>query len=195
MNKLNNIIVCILGKSGCGKTTIVEKLQEEYGYEVLSSYTTRQPRYNGETGHQFVDLQTFNDLKDKVAYNKFNDHHYCATKLQVDESDLYVVDVPGLKQLKQLYIGKEIVSIYIDVPMEICLERMRRRGDTDDKCWERLRHDYSAFKGVKGEVDYVVNGVPSSTWYNIATIIEQHNKKNKKYTKRSGVYETHTNIC
>jgi guanylate kinase len=88
MNKLNNIIVCILGKSGCGKTTIVEKLQEEYGYEVLSSYTTRPQRYEGESGHQFVDLQTFNDLPDKVAYNKFNDYHYCATKSQVDESDL-----------------------------------------------------------------------------------------------------------
>ena len=193
MAKLDNIIICILGKSGSGKTTIVEKLNKEYGYEILESYTTRKPRYEGETGHQFVDLITFEALPDKVAYNEFDGNHYCATKSQVDEADLYVVDVPGLKQLKQLYQGKEIISIYIDVPMEDCLERMRKRGDSEDKCWERLRHDNSAFQGVKGEVDYVVNGVPTHAWFQVVSIIERNSSQKK--VMRSGIYETYTNIC
>lgn len=180
MAKLDNIIICILGKSGCGKTTIVEKLNKEYGYEILSSYTTREPRYDGETGHQFIDLITFEALPNKVAYNEFNGNHYCATKSQVDDADLYVIDVPGLKQLKQLYHGKKIISIYIDVPMEDCLNRMRRRGDSEDKCWERLRHDDDAFRGVKGEVDYVVNGIPDHTWFQVAAIIDNNSKKNFK---------------
>lgn len=193
MHKLDNIIVCLLGKSGSGKTTIVKKLNKEYGYEILDSYTTRRPRYEGEEGHTFIDIETFAQLLDKVAYNNFNGHHYCATKNQVDMSDLYVIDVPGLKQLKELYHGKEIISIYIDVPMEVCLERMRNRGDSEDKCWERLRHDDEAFRGVRGEVDYVLNGIPNDTWFQIAAIIDRH-KKNTKAVERGGIYET-SNIC
>ena len=193
MSKLDNIIVCILGKSGSGKTTIVEKLNKEYGYEILDSYTTRKPRYNGETGHTFIDDMTFASLPDKVAYNNFNGNYYCATKQQVDESDLYVIDVPGLKQLKELYHGKEIISIYIDVPMETCLERMRRRGDSEDKCWDRLRHDDGSFQGVRGEVDYVLNGIPNDTWFQTAAIIDRH-RKNKKAIERCGIYET-SDLC
>lgn len=189
MGKLNNIIVCILGKSGSGKTTVTEKLNLEYGLETLSSYTTRSPRYDGENGHIFIDLQTFKDLPNKVAYTEFHGNHYCATKEQVDNADLYVVDTYGLQQLKELYNGKEIVSIYINVPMETCLERMRRRGDNEDKCWERLRHDDEVFKGVLGEVDYSVNGLSNDVWCQVMSIIDHHNAN--KMRLRSLNYETY----
>ena len=71
------------------------------------------------------------------------------TQEQVDNANLYVIDPFGVEQLKQLYAGhKKIICIYINVPMETCLDRMRRRGDNEDKIWERLRHDYDIFKGI-----------------------------------------------
>lgn len=169
---LDNYIFCLLGKSGCGKTTIANKLFEQYGYTQIASYTTRPPRTEHDTDHVFISQEEYNGLKNKVAFTHFGDYDYCATKEQVDNANLYVIDPFGLEQLKQLYNGnKKIVSIYINAPMDTCLERMRKRGDNEDKVWERLRHDDSAFKGVMEKCDYAINGVPESAWLEVAAII------------------------
>jgi len=174
MPKLDNYIICIVGKSGSGKTTIVDKLADAYDYKVLVSYTTRPPRTVNANDHIYISKDEYDKLQNKVAWTEFDNNFYCCTKEQIDVSDLYVIDLNGLHQLKQMYNGnKKIISIYIDVPMEICLERMLKRGDSEDKCWERLRHDYDAFQYAKEESDYVMNGIPECTWYDIGELIER----------------------
>lgn len=171
MGELKNLY-CIVGESGSGKTTIVDKLAEQYGYKVLKSYTTRKPRNEGDTDHTFISLQEYGDLQNKVATCEFNGNFYAATAEQVEESNLYVIDCAGIKELKEKYKGdKNIVVIYIKVPMEIRLERMLRRGDGFDKAWERLQHDYEAFKGVEGLIDYAINGISAQSWFEVAHII------------------------
>ena len=171
---LNNYIFCLIGKSGCGKTTIADKLFDKYGYTQIASYTTRPPRTENDTDHIFISKEEYDALTDKVAFTCFQNNYYCATKEQVDNADLYVIDPFGLEQLKQLYDGeKQIVSIYIDTPMDICLNRMRKRGDNEDKIWERLRHDDTVFKGVLGKCDCVIDGVPESAWFEVAMIIDK----------------------
>lgn len=174
MNNLNDYIFCIVGKSGCGKTTIANKLFEQYGYTQIASYTTRPPRTEHDTDHVFVSQAEYDALENKVAFTHFGNYDYCATKEQVDNANLYVIDPFGLKQLKQLYDGhKQIVSIYVYTPMETCLDRMRRRGDDEDKVWGRLRHDDEAFKGVRSQCEFVINGIPESAWFDVASIIER----------------------
>ena len=171
---LNNYIFCLMGKSGSGKTTIADKLFDKYGYTQIASYTTRPPRTENDTDHIFISKEEYDALTDKVAYTCFQNNYYCATKEQVDNANLYVIDPFGVEQLKQLYDGeKQIVSIYIDTPMDICLNRMRKRGDNEDKIWERLRHDDTVFKGILGKCDCVIDGAPESAWFEVAMIIDK----------------------
>lgn len=46
-------IINIVGKSGSGKTTIAKEL-EKLGYNIIHSYTTREPREENEWGHTFI---------------------------------------------------------------------------------------------------------------------------------------------
>lgn len=180
MGKLNNIIVCLVGKSGCGKSTIAKTLSDNCGYDILQSYTTRKKRNENDNDHVFISKKEYDVLNDKVAYTYFDNNYYCVTKQQIDMNDIYIVDLFGLRQLKELYSTyggtKNIVSIYINVPMEECLKRMRYRGDSEDSCWSRLRHDDEKFKEAIDECDYCVNGILNSCWSDIQNIIEKEEK-------------------
>lgn len=181
MGKLNKIILCIVGKSGSGKSTIADKLHNQYGYDVLQSYTTRPERSEGETGHVFVTKEEYDVVPDKVATTCFDGNYYCATKEQIDNNDIYIIDPKGLKELKEAYkkFGglKRIVSIYIDVPMEVCLKRMLNRGDSKESAWERIIHDYDAFEGATKEVDYVVDGQSATMKVDIKSFILREEMK------------------
>ena len=70
-------IFLIIGRSGSGKSTIVDELCKRYGYTSVESYTTRPPRGPSEGGHIFVAKDTFDELKPFLcAYTKYNNFEY-----------------------------------------------------------------------------------------------------------------------
>lgn len=88
--------ICIVGKSGTGKSTLVNRLKFKYNYTSVESYTTRPPRSDEETGHIFITQEEFDTLPNKVAINTFGEYDYCATKEQIDNADLSSENVrPG----------------------------------------------------------------------------------------------------
>lgn len=142
-------IYCIVGPSGSGKTTIAEALQERYGWKTIESYTTRPPRYEGETGHVFVSEEEFKSLGEMCAYTKFDGHEYGVTADIVDKSDLYVIDPPGLEMVREKYHGEkgiQVIGLY--VPVDVLARRMRLRGDSEEKIHGRLVHDVEVFRGL-----------------------------------------------
>jgi len=155
---MNNLLICFIGESGSGKSTIVDELEKRFGYTSIQSYTTRQPRYENEKGHVFINDVAFNMLRnDLVAYTLFNGFEYGATWQQVEANDLYVVDYRGYSELLEKYKGfKYIISIYVDASEDERRKRMLHRGDSKEKVNERIEHDKIAFLGVKEKCDYVV---------------------------------------
>lgn len=138
--------ILLVGPSGTGKTTIAEELEKEYGMKSIQSYTTRPPRYPGETGHTFIDDEGFDQLENMVGYTVFNGYRYCATEHQVATHDIYVIDPVGVEYFKQHYKGnREWRVYYLSAPDIIRERRMRKRGDSIEKVKARLENDKEAF--------------------------------------------------
>ena len=139
---MNKPLYVFVGKSASGKTTLAEILESEYELTTLQSYTTRPKRHQNETGHTFVTNQEFDNLKDIVAYTEYNGHRYCCTKQQLDDVDIYVLDVPGVKTLLENYQSKRsIIILYFDATVPTRIDRMVSRGSSDTEIVSRLYND------------------------------------------------------
>ena len=158
---MNNTIVLLAGKSGSGKSTVEKVLRDKYGWKTVTSYTTRPKRTPDEAGHIFISESEFDKIKDSdmVAYTLFNGYRYCATKQQVEDTDIYIVDKRGIEEFGQRYDGdKNVLVIYIDVDENILLDRMVGRGDSKEKALERMEHDRKAFADIEDLVDIIFDG-------------------------------------
>jgi len=123
-----------VGCSGSGKTTITEQLEQKYGLKSIQSYTTRKPRYDGETGHIFISDEEFDKLTDMVAYTEFARNRYCATAEQVEDNDLYIIDPKGIDFFIKSYKGSKTPKIiFISSNLTTRYERMVGRAETKGK--------------------------------------------------------------
>lgn len=147
-------IYCVVGVSGSGKTTLAELLEGKYGLKTVQSYTTRPQRYEGETGHIFVNKEEFDALGEMCAYTNFAGNEYGVTADLVDASDTYVIDVAGVKYLKEKYHGKKnINTITLRCSETVVRNRMAARGDSEEKINERIEHDALAFMDIDDVAD------------------------------------------
>ena len=120
-------LYCILGASGTGKDTILEKLLILRNDLIpIITYTTRPMRYNEKNGKEyyFVSKQLFEKLKrhnDIIEYRKYNTTHgewiyFMAKDNQIDVSSnkKYIVinTIYGVKKLREIY-GKDVVPIHL----------------------------------------------------------------------------------
>nr|DAH27679.1 MAG TPA: Guanylate kinase [Caudoviricetes sp.] len=145
-SKSNEFIFLVVGRSGSGKTTIVNKLCDEHGYTAIESYTTRPPRTENERGHVFITEDEFPQPEEWVGYTEYNGYRYCATQDQVEKADFYVIDPAGVGYFMQKYHGdKTPVVIGIYASEARCRARMRERGDADEAIEVRITNDAQAF--------------------------------------------------
>ena len=133
-------LICILGRSGSGKNYIANKL-ERRGFASVKSYTTRPMRHddpNDINTHTFISPDRVSEYKDDiVADTYFNGAYYFATRQQLNEADIYILDKAGLVQLYRNYHDRDILAFYIDCDSSICAERMSQRGDSDEAIMSR----------------------------------------------------------
>lgn len=139
---MNKPLFLFIGKSASGKTTIANMLEQQLGYNQVESYTTRAPRYHGEIGHVFVSNEEFDALGKMVAYTEYNGNRYGTTAEQLDQCQIYVVDVPGVETLLERYdTHRPIVALYFDTTTYTRINRMLDRGDGDMMIVSRLLQD------------------------------------------------------
>ena len=131
-----------VGKSASGKTTVANFLEKKHGFKQVNSYTTRPPRYDGEIGHVFVNDEQFDNLGELVAYTEYNGFRYGTTAEQLDQCNIYVVDIPGVKTLLEKYkTNRNIAILYFSANICTRINRMKNRGDDDSAIVSRLLQD------------------------------------------------------
>ncbi len=167
---VKNRIMILVGKSACGKTTILRKLSEELNLKPWVSYTTRpiRPKEIDGVDYHFCDVETFKSLNiiDERHYNTLvcgkSDTWYYGHEDEPNNNDIHnfivISDVTGLKNLIEHYGRKRIYAVYINSNDDLRRKRCEHRGDFDESEWNRrLEDDEKVFADIESLVDLTVN--------------------------------------
>ncbi len=152
----NNFLIALCGRSGSGKSSVSQELKDKYDWNSIESYTTRPKCTETEKGHIFISEEEFDRIPEnsRIAFTKFDGYRYCTTAKQVENAEIYVVDFPGVQELKERYHGnKTIAVVFLDAPRDVLENRMRQRGDLPEKVQKRLENDDRMFQEEGVEID------------------------------------------
>lgn len=140
-------LILLVGASGSGKTTIAKELEKK-GFNIIHSFTTREPREPNEWGHIFLDKSWIKDtsnsnvilyrnilenevfrMEPTIAFKELYGEIYFATKEQYQGkgSSIYVVDPEGAKQVHENVKDAEVITIFLMADRENRYNRLHKR--------------------------------------------------------------------
>lgn len=171
----NHKLFCIMGETASGKDTLTKKLCEDTGMKAIVSYTTRPRRTNEGDTHIFVDDSVYEQMKDNLAaYTEINGFRYWTTIEQIYDNDIYIIDPNGLETLENLGLEDiDLCSIYINVPIDVRLERALYRGDSVEDFFSRNKSEMRQFIQMKaaGGFDYAISNLNEDKAYAVLKYI------------------------
>lgn len=171
----NHKLFCIMGETASGKDTLTKKLCEDTGMKAIISYTTRPRRTNEGDTHIFVDDSVYEQMKDNLAaYTEINGFRYWTTIEQIYDNDIYIIDSNGLETLENLGLEDiDLCSIYINVPIDVRLERALYRGDSLEDFFSRNKSEMRQFIQMKaaGGFDYAISNLNEDKAYAVLKYI------------------------
>lgn len=138
-------IVCIMGKSGTGKSTVVKELCKDDKFHYVKSFTTRDPRPNDPEDintHVFVDEQHYEKNKDEILalYESPNGYKSYTTieSFDKDKVNIYVIDPKAFVEFLvfDADLTMDIMGIYLYLDEEIRRKRFEQRGDGTEFSFE-----------------------------------------------------------
>ena len=192
MKKTIPHILCIIGPSASGKTSIGDEL-EKYGYQHIVGHTTRKPRpgeIEGKT-YYYVTLDEFNKIKENnefVEYRPYSSHWVGTTKQEVlsklkNTEALYsIVTFDGYLNLKKAFPNIPIDTLYINLDIETCIQRLKKRDAPIDEIQRRIEnYKNDDVYSYQAKCDFVIDNSCefNQTQLQIQKLI---NNLNKKYT-------------
>lgn len=146
------IIICIIGESGSGKSTIADHLLEKHDIPMIQSRTTRPRRTPDEDGHTFVTEEEFDAYKQEnmLAFTTFGDKRYCCLKQDVISPCCnYVIDETGLE-----YLWTNFRSVY-----DIYSIKIKRAYEARVKAvgQDRVDRDHGMYYLPDGFFDFLID--------------------------------------
>lgn len=154
-------MIVLVGESASGKSSIEKYLVDNYGYNKVVSYTTRQPRPNEVDGvdYHFVSVDEFLNLKEQGFFAEtavYNNWYYGTAKEDCADDKIAVLTPHGLRQISKV-VDINVLSFYINVPRRDRLIKILQRGDDIEEAYRRSLSDVGQFDGIEDEVNYVIH--------------------------------------
>lgn len=174
--------------SGAGKTTIIKELFKIFPNLRFSVSATTRPKRENETDgkdYHFITLCEFNDKNSGGEFIETEEVHgnfYGTLKKEIEPfltSDTHIVfdvDVKGALSIKNLY--PEAVSIFVDVPEEELVKRLKGRNTETEEVIQKRLSRIKLEIGLKDKFDYVIDnskGLESAV-NSAKEIINKYNK-------------------
>ena len=190
----SGLLIVISAPSGCGKTTIVDRLLKRHPEWVRSiSATTRQPRAGEKNGQDyfFVSPKAFKEMEDKnelLESAKVYDCFYGTPKkfvmdaLARDEKAILAIDVQGARKIKKILNGKMPLLTLFILPPSVKVLRERLEGRQTESAEEVQRRIEVAQDEIKEAGSYdlaFVNQNLEQTVLEIEQGIEKIQKQRK----------------
>ena len=154
-------VICLIGKSGSGKDTIVQKLHYDLKIPIAISFTSRPMRHGEiqDLTYHFVSDSYFEDNKEKFIeqriYKTYGEDgnvefwKYGLTEESFEEgNNLVIVDVNGYKALRKYFGKQNVLPFFIHCSDSTRLNRVLLRGDGSNKLelMRRFAADEEDFK-------------------------------------------------
>lgn len=181
-------IILLVGASGSGKSTIGKMLEDKFNIPQLTSFTTR-PMREGEVDGVDYHFVTKEDLPhmDLIESSEYNGNVYglsddeVTNKLDYYEHVYFIADKNGAEQIANMF-SNIAVYFWLNTSIETMVERMRKRGDSDEQIISRMEHaidtnelrppkcDYvelDALKNTEESVDKIISLADFNSYLNI----------------------------
>lgn len=154
-------MIVLVGESASGKSSIEKYLVDNYGYNKIVSYTTREPREGEVDGvdYHFISVEQFYKLKGEMFFAEtavYNNWHYGIAKEDCTDDKVAVLTPHGLRQVSKLS-NINVISFYISVPRRDRLIKILQRGDNIEEAYRRNLSDIGQFDGISDEVNYIIH--------------------------------------
>lgn len=160
------MIIILLGNSGSGKTTQIKKIEKDFNIDRIVTATTRakRPGEKDKVDYYFVTSEEFEDLKtsgELLEYAEYAGNFYGTIKREMekytgDKNGIAAVEIQGIKNIKAAFKEK-CMTIYLKISKKVCEERLKMRGDSEEKITDRLNH----FQDYEKYSDYIIDGEKS----------------------------------
>lgn len=174
MENKEHILLCILGRTSCGKDTLVQKLCERTGLTAITSYTTRSRRVNEGDTHIFSTREEYEQMQadgNVAAYTEIAGNIYWTTIDQLFKHSVYIIDPKGVETLRKLNLPNlRLVTIYINTPDDVRRERaLNKRGDDRLTFMKRDMAERDQFRGMlrNADFDYAISNIDVAKAYSV----------------------------
>lgn len=162
------MLIVLTGKTAAGKDTVMAKLLEKLpDFQRIITTTSRKIRNGEQNGvdYNFISESDFRQkIKDGdfIEYVEYGNNLYGTEKSQLISGYnlIWRIDPSRAGQIKDLIQDKKILVIYLAVADEVVLERLQRRGLSQDEIDRRMREDRDFWQKYKDNYDFVVENVP-----------------------------------